>query len=259
MTNDKMKVEKRKSERLHVVIYGYSRQDISKLMNHFREQLPEDVGLSFVTSNLVTHFTLHGEGDQMELLRFKMNRYRQNLVEMFSEELVTTENKTVPQVLGQSLLEKELTVSSAESCTGGNIAHRIVQEPGSSAYFLGSVVSYSNEVKSEVLGVSRASIDRFGAVSRQVVEEMVAGVCKLMHSQCGIATSGIAGPDGGSQYKPVGTVWIAVKYRDTVISECVKFSGDRNEVIESATNHGMVMLINLLRDSYIMPEDFNDE
>lgn len=259
MSETKHKNKKSGSERLHVVIYGYARQDVAKLMSHFKEQLPDDIKLSYVTSNLVTHLTLLGEGDQMELLRFKMNRYRQNLVELFSEELVTTENKTVSQVLGQSLLEKELTVASAESCTGGNIAHRIVQEAGSSAYFLGSVVSYSNEVKSEVLGVSRSSIDRFGAVSRQVVEEMVAGVCRLMHSECGIATSGIAGPDGGSKYKPVGTVWIAVKYRDTVISECVRFNGDRNEVIESATNHAMVMLINLLRDSYIMQEDFNDE
>lgn len=253
------KTEQNKSEQLHVVIYGYSRNDISKLMGHFKEQLPPDVKLSYVTDNLVTHITLHGHGSQLELLRFKMNRYRQNLVEMFSEELVTTENKTISQVLGQSLIEKDLTVSCAESCTGGNIAHRIVQEAGSSAYFLGSVVSYSNDVKTDVLGVSRTNIDRFGAVSQPVAEEMVEGVCRLMHSECGIATSGIAGPDGGSRYKPVGTVWIAVKYLDTVISECVHFQGDRNEVIESATNHGMVMLINLLRDSYIMQEDFNDE
>lgn len=246
-------------EKLHIVIYGYSRHDFAKVMRHFQQQLPPEIKLSFSTNNLVTHITLCGEGDQLELLRFKMNRYKQNLIEMFSEELITTENKTISQVLGQSLIEKDLTVSTAESCTGGNIAHRIMQEPGSSAYFLGSIVSYSNSVKTEVLGVSPADLDKFGAVSREVVETMVRGVCDLTHSSCGIATSGIAGPDGGTRFKPVGTVWIAVKYKDTVISECVRFLGDRNEVIESATNHGMVMLINLLRDTYIMPEDFNDE
>lgn len=259
MKKEEKKDSKGKKESLHVVIYGYSRQDLGKLMQHFQSQLPPEVKLTFATSSLVTHITLSGEGNQIELLRFKMNRLRQNLIEIFSEELITTENKTIAQVLGQSLIEKELTISTAESCTGGNIAHKIVEEAGSSAYFLGSVVSYSNEVKANVLGVSRNNLDKYGAVSREVVEEMVAGVCRLMRSECGIATSGIAGPDGGTRFKPVGTVWIAVKYRDQIISECVHFKGNRNEVIESATNHGMVMLINLLRDSYIMQEDYNDE
>ena len=249
----------RNNEKLHLVIYGYAKHDVSKLMQHFQTFLPPGIKLSFTSANLISHITLAGNGGQIELLRFTMNRYHRTLVEMFSEELVTTENKTISQILGQSLTEKELTIATAESCTGGNIAHKIVQEPGSSAYFLGSVVSYSNEVKANVLGVSRTNLDRFGAVSKDVVEEMVSGVCSLMRSECGIATSGIAGPDGGSRFKPVGTVWVAVKYRDQIISECVRFNGSRNEVIESATNHGMFMLLNLLRDSYIMQEDFNDE
>lgn len=163
------------------------------------------------------------------------------------------------QVLGDLLVERELTVSCAESCTGGNLAHRIVQVPGSSAYFLGSVVSYSNDVKADVLKVSRNDISAHGAVSSQVVEAMAKGVAKLMRSDCAIATSGIAGPDGGTKFKPVGTVWIAVKYGDKTVSECHHFKGDRNTVIESATNHGMVMLINLLRNSYVMQEDVNDD
>lgn len=259
MKNHATNPDNNPTERLHVVIYGYKKADVNRIIQHFRLQLPPEITLTAHTQNLVTHFVLAGNGPQVELLRFKMNRIRQNLMDLFSEELVTTEDRTVPQVLGASLMEKELTVSTAESCTGGNIAHRIVQQPGSSAYFMGSVVSYSNDVKADVLGVNRGDLDKFGAVSREVVEGMVIGVCRLMHSECGIATSGIAGPDGGSTFKPVGTVWVAVKYRDTVISECVRFDGNRDEVIESATNHGMVMLINLLRNSYIMQEDFNDE
>ncbi len=246
-------------ETRHVVIYGYTRSELSRLMKHFEQMLPENVKITIDTSNLVTRITLTGISSGQELLRFKMNRYQQNLSDIFSEEVVALADKTIAQVLGEQLRERELTVSCAESCTGGNIAHRIVQCPGSSVYFLGSVVSYSNDVKASVLGVERRLIDRHGAVSREVVEEMARGAAKLMRSDCAIATSGIAGPEGGTKYKPVGTVWIAVKYMDTVVSECTRFIGSRDDVIEGATNHAMVMLLQLLRNRYQAQEDFNDE
>ena len=110
-----------------------------------------------------------------------------------------------------------------------------------------------------MLGVSRDVIARNGAVSRPVVEAMAEGVAKLMHTECAIATSGIAGPDGGTRFKPVGTVWIAVKYRDQLVAECKHFKGSRNMVIESASNHALVMLINLLRNKYEAQEDMNDD
>jgi nicotinamide-nucleotide amidase len=188
-----------------------------------------------------------------------MNRLHRNLLDIFHEEVIATEDVTIPEILAQSLAEKELTVACAESCTGGNLAHSMVKLPGSSSYFLGSVVSYSNDVKADVLKVPRQYLDRFGAVSQQVVEAMAKGVGTLMNADCSMATSGIAGPDGGTRFKPVGTVWMAVKYKDKVVSECIRFSGNRNEVIESATNHVMVMLIKVLRNSYIMQEDYNDE
>lgn len=246
-------------ETRHIVIYGYTRKELSNIIRHFENQLPEFVRISVTTDHLVTRISLTGVNSGVELLRFKMNRLQQNLSDLFSEETVATSDRTLAQVLGEQLVELELSVSTAESCTGGNIAHRIVQMPGSSAYFLGSVVSYSNDVKAGVLGVSRSDIDTYGAVSRQVVEQMVNGVCRLMRTECGIATSGIAGPDGGTPYKPVGTVWIAARYHDRVVSECIHFNGDRNAVIEQATNHGMFMLIQLLRNTYVMQEDLNDE
>ncbi|MCH5233603.1 MAG: CinA family protein [Muribaculaceae bacterium] len=169
------------------------------------------------------------------------------------------EDKTVAEVLGGLLHERELTVACAESCTGGNLAHRITQVPGSSSYFQGSVVSYSNDVKANVLHVERSDISTHGAVSKEVVEAMAQGVAKLMCSDCAIATSGIAGPQGGTPLKPVGTVWIAVKYGETIVSECLHFKGDRNTVIESASNHAMVMLINLLRNCYVVQEEVNDD
>lgn len=253
-----MKKENHKETR-HVVIYGYTRQELSKVIRHFESQLPEFVKIKVENTNLVTTITLTGMNTGVELLRFQMNRYHNHLNSIFNRDIVSMEDKTIAEVLGSLLLERELTIACAESCTGGNIAHRITQVPGSSAYFLGSVVSYSNDVKANVLGVARSSISAHGAVSKEVVEEMAEGAAKLMRTDCAIATSGIAGPQGGTPLKPVGTVWIAVKYRDTIVSECLHFKGDRNSVIESATNHGMVMLIKLLRNIYVEQEEVNDD
>ena len=247
------------TETRHVVIYGYTRQELSKVIRHFEAQLPEFVRITIENTHLVTNITLTGMNTGVELLRFQMNRYHNNLNSIFTRDVVAMEDKTVAEVLGGLLQERELTVACAESCTGGNLAHRITQVPGSSSYFLGSVVSYSNDVKANVLGVSRSVIAANGAVSREVVEQMAKGVAELMRTDCAIATSGIAGPGGGTPLKPVGTVWIAVKYGETIVSECLHFKGDRNSVIESATNHGMVMLINLLRNNYMVQEDVNDD
>lgn len=247
------------TETRHLVIYGYTKQELTKVMRHFEAQLPEYVKITIDSSNLVTKITLTGMNSGVELLRFKMNRFHRDLSEIFSQETVSSEDKSVSQVLGDLLSERELSVSCAESCTGGNIAHQITLNPGSSAYFLGSVVSYSNDVKANVLNVARRDISTHGAVSKQVVEAMAKGVSSLMRTDCAIATSGIAGPDGGTKFKPVGTVWIAAKYGETVVSECIHFKGSRMEVIEGATSHGMVMLINLLRNSYVMQEDVNDD
>ena len=246
-------------EKRHVVIYGYTKQELTKIIRHFENQLPDFVKITVDNTDLVTKITLTGVNTGLELLRFKMNRFHQTLNSIFANDVVSNEDKNISEVLGDALRERELTVSSAESCTGGNIAHKITEVPGSSAYFMGSVVSYSNDVKAQVLEVSRDEIARYGAVSRPVVEAMARGVAKLMHTECSIATSGIAGPDGGTKYKPVGTVWIAVKYKEQLVAECKHFEGNRNQVIESASNHALVMLINLLRDKYEAQEDINDD
>lgn len=246
-------------EKRHIVIYGYTKQELTKIIRHFESQLPDFVKITVDNSDLVTKITLTGINSGVELLRFKINKYHHALNSIFTKDVISIEDKSIGEVLGDALRDHELTVSSAESCTGGNIAHRITQVPGSSDYFMGSIVSYSNDVKAQVLHVSREDIAKYGAVSRQVVESMAEGVAKIMRSECAVATSGIAGPDGGTKFKPVGTVWIAVKYRDQLVAECQHFKGSRNEVIESATNHALVMLINLLRNKYEPQEDINDD
>lgn len=259
-SNTSNKAAKQISDCRYVVIYGYSRNELTNIVKQFKKQLPDNIKLSMVSQNLVTRMVLTGtELSEYESLRFKLNLYHQQLQNIFSEELITTENKSLAQVLGEMLNERELTLSSAESCTGGNIAHKIVQVPGSSSYFLGSVVSYSNDVKADVLKVSRSDIARYGAVSQQVAKQMAQGAARLLRTNCAIATTGIAGPEGGSIFKPVGTVCFAVQFGDITVSEGMRFEGDRNTVMESATNHALAMLIRILRHSNTFEEDINDD
>ncbi len=139
------------------------------------------------------------------------------------------------------------TLSTAESCTGGNVAHVITEIAGSSDYFMGSVVSYSNDVKQRVLGVDSDTLDTCGAVSQPVVEQMACGVSQLCHTHCAVATSGVAGPGGGTPLKPVGTVWMAAKVGDIVVSQCLHLPGERKQVITRATNQALIMLLKLLQ------------
>jgi nicotinamide-nucleotide amidase len=148
--------------------------------------------------------------------------------------------------LSQKLIRKKLTLGTAESCTGGTIASLITSVPGSSAYFNGGIVSYSNEVKCSVLGVSQSDLEEYGAVSEPVIIQMAVGARRILKTDCAIATSGIAGPDGGTPEKPVGTVWIAVSYKEKTVTRKFQFSGNREENILSSANAGMNMLLELL-------------
>ena len=246
-------------EKRHIIVYGYTREELKSILKHFEKHLPDYIKIAIEANLLLSKITLTGQHSGIAILRFQMNRLHQNLRDIFTKDVIADEDRSLAEVLGYLLKERELTVACAESCTGGNIAHRITQLPGSSNYFLGSIVSYANDVKTNVLGVPQKYIDQFGAVSRDVVEAMAEGASRLMRSDCAISTSGIAGPDGGTKYKPVGTVWIGAKYGTKLVSECRHFKGSRNEVIEQATAHGMVMLINLLRDIYEEEDDLADE
>lgn len=145
------------------------------------------------------------------------------------------------------LRHRSLTMATAESCTGGNIAHRITLVPGASDVFAGAVVSYSNRVKADVLGVSVENLRLFGAVSEPVVKEMAEGVCRVLGVDCAVATSGIAGPGGGTPDKPTGTVWIAVHIRGFQTQAALyRFDGDRAAVIESSTSTALGLLYDRL-------------
>ena len=129
-----------------------------------------------------------------------------------------------------------LTLATAESCTGGAIASALTHYPGTSAFFRGSVVAYQNDVKVRLLGVSETDIERHTVVSEPVACSMAVGVCRLLHADIGVATTGIAGPSGGSDEVPVGTVWIGLAIGEDTFAQCLHLSGTRKEVIAQATD-----------------------
>jgi len=150
--------------------------------------------------------------------------------------------------VGALLLQQGKTLATAESCTGGNIAHVITSIAGSSAYFKGSVVAYANEVKEKVLGVNPLDLAAFGAVSEPVVRQMADGVRRLLGTDYAIATSGIAGPTGGTPEKPVGTVWMAIATPTTTFARKFTFSFTRERNIGKSTMKAIELLVNELRE-----------
>lgn len=147
------------------------------------------------------------------------------------------------------LQERHLTLGTAESCTGGRIANLITSYAGSSSYFKGGIVSYCNEVKHRVLGVSEEDLAAFGAVSQPVVEQMAKGAIRVLNCDCAVATSGIAGPGGAVPGKPVGTVWIAAAYKDKIISRCFNFPSDRIGNIEASAEMALELLWKIITPS----------
>jgi len=160
--------------------------------------------------------------------------------------IVSEIDDNLENILDKQLKEKKLTLALAESCTGGKLASLFTAIPGCSSYFKGGIVCYSNEIKQKLLGVSSSLLDTYGAVSQQVVEAMVAGVYQTFKTDCAIAISGIAGPDGGTPEKPVGTVWIAVAYKNRILSQKYQFSQNRESNILRACNNGIRMLLEML-------------
>ncbi|MFH1319219.1 MAG: CinA family protein [Bacteroidota bacterium] len=151
------------------------------------------------------------------------------------------------KIIGKLLNDNKYTLSTAESCTGGYIAHLITSVPGSSAYYKGSVISYSDEIKISFLGVCEKNLTKYGAVSKQVVREMAEGVQKRFKTDFAVACTGIAGPDGGTDEKPVGTVWIAVAAHSNIIVKKFLFGDNRDKNIHITA----ITALNMLRKEII--------
>ena len=228
------------------LVKDFTESRLSETLSDFEAQLPGCIKLAYLPTPGVIRLRLTARGDEESYLQKIIDDEFFKLRTILGSHLFCGSDTTLAGALGSILTERGETLATAESCTGGNIAHEITRIVGSSVYFKGSVVAYSNEVKIRVLNVSSETLSGFGAVSRETVLQMVSGVQRLLSSDCAIATSGIAGPGGGSVEKPVGTVWIAVWYGERSEVECFCFEGDREQVIARATQSALLMLIQLM-------------
>lgn len=226
-----------------LVIQGHSEAGLAELVTNWEDNLPEDIKLAYLPSPGRIRLRFSASGTNRELIEQKIQKQINLLEQLIPGSIVNYAGENIEKTIGQLLLGQKATLSTAESCTGGNIAHMITSVPGSSAYFKGSIIAYSNHVKEEILNVSKESLIHYGAVSQEVVEEMAVGAMKLLKTDYGIATSGIAGPGGGTQEKPVGTVWIAVASNSGIKSKLLHMGNDRLRTIQRSS----LEALNLLR------------
>ena len=226
---------------------GQGESFIAERLMSFEANLPSHIKLAYLPAYGMVRLRLTGKGEDLTALTKEMNDAFADLQSLVAEWMIAQEDVTVPEIISTLLKEKSATLSTAESCTGGYIAHQLTSLPGSSAFFWGTVVAYANAVKEAVLGVERKILQEHGAVSEQTVLQMATGICKRLHTDYAIATSGIMGPDGGGADKPVGTVWIAVVSKTgKARAQKFHFRFDRKRNIELAANNALLLLRRLL-------------
>lgn len=229
-----------------IVTVGIGESFLSKRIEHIEDSLPPHIKLAYLPHYNVVRLRLTARGDDAATMQAEIDEIVTRIHATVGDFITADEDIAMEELIGRLLKEHGQTLATAESCTGGYIAHRITSVPGSSAYFWGSVVSYDNSVKMKQLGVSQETLDTVGAVSKETVEQMANGVIQLLGTNYGIATSGIAGPDGGTADKPVGTVWIAVANNQKTVSEKYVFHGSRASVIERSSITALNMLRKLI-------------
>ncbi|MDR0844092.1 MAG: competence/damage-inducible protein A [Tannerella sp.] len=228
------------------LVSDYTESALAIHLTDFENNLPPFVKLAYLPQLGMMRLRLSTYTRQREEAVQALAVLHRQLEELLGEHILADEDKNIEIIAGDRLRARGLTIGTAESCTGGAIAALLTSVAGSSDYYKGSVVSYSNSVKEKVLGVSADALRHYGAVSREVVEQMARGALQVLGCDCAIATSGIAGPGGGTPEKPVGTVWIAVANQDKTVSSEYHFGAQRDQNIQRAVNRGLLMLLQFL-------------
>jgi nicotinamide-nucleotide amidase len=232
-----------------ILTAGIGESDLAERISAFEQQLPQEIRLAYLPNYGMVRLRLSISGfEKTSVVRLIDEQFNQ-LKQLVEPYMVTDEDEPMEVVLGKLLLQKNKTIATAESCTGGNIARLITSVAGSSEYFEGSIVSYSFAVKESLLGVKPATLADYGAVSEETVIEMLHGVVNNLNTDYGIAVSGIMGPGGGSPEKPVGTVWVAVGTKHKFRTHKLQQRFERNKNIEVTS----VMALNLMR-KFILEE-----
>jgi PncC family amidohydrolase len=222
--------------------FGQGESMLAELLKDFEPSLPSHIKLAYLPNYGMVKLRLTSQGNNKEDVEKELLPYFEKLQELVKEFLVTNKDEGLEVVVGQLLKAKGKTMATAESCTGGYIAHLITSIAGSSAYYKGSVVGYANEVKENVLSVQHSTLASVGAVSEETVKEMVKGAIKTLNVDYALATSGIMGPDGGSEEKPVGTVWIAAGNKEKIETLKLNLRFDRSRNISIAANNALNFL-----------------
>lgn len=209
---------------------GIGESALAEMIRDFETSLPKDIKLAYLPNYGMVRLRLSATGPLKNELEEKVASWFNQLKILVKDYLVTDVDDNLAEVLGKLLLSKNKTVSTAESCTGGYISHLITSVPGSSRYYEGSVVSYSYKIKETMLGVKENTLNSYGAVSEETVVEMLKGSLEKLQTDYGLAVSGIMGPDGGTDDKPVGTVWMAVGNKENCVAQKInlRFNRDRN-------------------------------
>lgn len=222
-----------------LMVSGIPESNLADLLVNYEAQLPEGITISYLPNFGLIRLRLSADNISPAVLDEQFSML-QSAVEPY---LVVNEDISIVEVVARKLAEQKATLSTAESCTGGFLSHRITSFPGSSQYFKGSLVSYDNEIKQRVLGVKESTLMEHGAVSEPVVIQMLQGVLDVMQTDYGIALSGIMGPGGGTPDKPVGTLWIAAGSREIQRTKCIKLRYSRQNNIEAAAVQGFHLLL----------------
>lgn len=215
----------------------------------------EDIHLAYLPSPGIVKVRLSAVGKDKKAIQEKVFRKAQEFLDLAGEYVFAIGDHPIEEAVGEMLREKKLTLATAESCTGGGVAASLTKIPGSSDYFMGSVVAYHNRIKKEQLGVAQQTLDAHGAVSEQTVCEMAEGVRQRMGADFGLATSGVAGPAGGTDQKPVGLVWIAVAGPHRTVTEECRFGHDRERNIQRSIRR----VLGLLRTEILAIESLQND
>ena len=223
-----------------ITVFDVPESEIALKLADFEEQLPEGMGLAYLPSEGYVRLRLTAKGSAVEQLE---KQYEQLLTALREIPYQPSSEGDSREDLMRRLKNAGVSVSCAESCTGGSIAHMITSLPGASAYFMGGVVAYSNEVKKNVLGVNAQDLEKYGAVSEQVARQMAEGARRVLGTQYAVSMTGIAGPDGGTKEKPVGTIWMAVAGPNGTIAEKMLISHTRERNIGRGSVHAIQLLL----------------
>lgn len=228
-----------------MLLSGIPESTLAIRIEDWENALPSYMHLAYLPKDGMIRLRLSSYGEATEE---EMNQQIELLRPLISEYLLASEDLPLETILGNLLKQHGQTISTAESCTGGRLAAALNAQSGSSAYYMGSVVAYDNSIKEQVLGVEHTILEEYGAVSEQTVRQMAEGVRALMQTDYAIATSGIAGPTGGTKDKPVGTVWIAWATPNGTYAKCFRLGTLREQITQRAVTTALVHLIRIMRD-----------